>query len=80
MVYRLYAKLLTARLAVSEVKPVLTDKQTDRHSDNHTDRQTDRQTDKQTVVNYSKSRCACARGLITVMKIPRAIDISLIRE
>ena len=48
--------LLTVRLAVSEIKPVqsLTDRQTDRL----TDRQTDRN------VNYSNSRCACARGLI----------------
>ena len=51
--------LLTVRLAVSEIKPVqsLTDRQTDRL----TDRQTDRN------VNYSNSRCACARGLIMYM-------------
>ena len=39
--------LLTVRLAVSEIKPV----------QSLTDRQTDRN------VNYSNSRCACARGL-----------------
>ena len=44
--------LLTVRLAVSEIKPVQTDKQTDR--------QTDR------IVNYSNSRFACARGLIII--------------
>ena len=37
--------LLTVRLAVSEIKPVQTDRQTDR------------------IVNYSNSRCACARWL-----------------
>ena len=45
--------LLTVRLAVSEIKPV----------QSLTDRQTDRLTDRN--VNYSNSRCACARGLIT---------------
>ena len=44
--------LLTVRLAVSEIKPV----------QSLTDRQTDRLTDRN--VNYSNSRCACARGLI----------------
>ena len=43
---------LTVRLAVSEIKPV----------QSRTDRRTDRQTDR--IVNYSNSRCACARGLI----------------
>ena len=43
--------LLTVRLAVSEIKPV----------QSLTDRQTDGQTDR--IVNYSNSRCACARGL-----------------
>ena len=47
--------LLTVRLAVSKIKPVQS--QTDRRTDG-TDRQTDR------IVNYSNSRCACARGLI----------------
>ena len=48
--------LLTVRLAVSEIKPVQS--QTDRQTDGQTDRRTDRN------VNYSNSRCACARGLI----------------
>ena len=43
------------RLAVSEIKPVQTDKQTDG------------QTDK--IVNYSNSRCACARGLTTTLPL-----------
>ena len=43
--------LLTVRLAVSEIKPV----------QSLTDGQTDGQTDR--IVNYSNSRCACARGL-----------------
>ena len=43
---------LTVRLAVSEIKPV----------QSLTDRRTDRLTDR--IVNYSNSRCACARGLI----------------
>ena len=46
--------LLTVRLAVSEIKPV----------QSLTDGQTDRQTDR--IVNYSNSRCACARGLMTL--------------
>ena len=41
--------LLTVRLAVSEIKPV----------QSLTDGQTDGQ------INYSNSRCACTRGLIT---------------
>ena len=47
--------LLTVRLAVSEIKPVQI----------LTDRQTDRLTDR--IVNYSNSRCACARGLIIML-------------
>ena len=47
--------LLTVRLAVSEIKPV----------QSLTDRRTDGQTDRN--VNYSNSRCACARGLIILM-------------
>ena len=43
--------LLTVRLAVSEIKPV----------QSLTARRTDGQTDR--IVNYSNSRCACARGL-----------------
>ena len=46
--------LLTVRLAVSEIKPV----------QSLTDRQTDGRTDR--IVNYSNSRCACARGLIMI--------------
>ena len=52
--------LLTVRLAVSEIKPV----------QSLTDRQTDRQADR--IVNYSNSRCACARGLMT-MKVVHKI-------
>ena len=51
-VYRPYAKFAyhaTCRFRVSEIKPVQS--------------QTDGRTDR--IVNYSKSRCACARGLIT---------------
>ena len=53
--------LLTVRLAVSEIKPV----------QSLTDIRTDR------IVNYSNSRCACARGLI--MRL-RTIIISSIEE
>ena len=49
--------LLTVRLAVSEIKPV----------QSQTDRRTDRRTDR--IVNYSNSRCACARGLIMSFSI-----------
>ena len=49
--------LLTVRLAVSEIKPV----------QSLTDRQTDRLTDRN--VNYSNSRCACARGLMKGTKV-----------
>ena len=49
MVIVLTQSLLTVRLAVSEIK--------------HVQSQTDRQTDR--IANYSNSRCACARGLIS---------------
>ena len=49
--------LLTVRLAVSEIKPVQS--LTDRRTDGQTAVLTDR------IVNYSNSRCACARGLIS---------------
>ena len=39
--------LHTVRLAVSEITPVQTDKQTDGHTDRETDRQTDGQTDRE---------------------------------
>ena len=50
------------RLTVSEIKRVqsLTDRQTDGQTDGQTVR-TDR------IVNYSNSRCACARGLMKAL-------------
>ena len=53
--------LLTVRLAVSEIKPVQS--LTDRRTDGQTDRLTDRN------VNYSNSRCACARGLMSIVYV-----------
>ena len=55
MVYSPYGKF--AHRAVSEIKPV----------QSLTDGQTDRRTDR--IVNYSNSRCACARGLINYYAI-----------
>ena len=49
--------LLTVRLAISEIKPVQS--LTDRRTDGRTDR----------IVNYSNSRCACARGLMKGTKV-----------
>ena len=56
--------LLTVRLAVSEIKPV----------QSLTDRRTDGQTDRN--VNYSNSRCACARGLIIAKHCVAIIIVS----
>ena len=45
-----------------------TNRQTDKQTDGQTDRETDRQTDTDKIVNYSNSRCACTRGLISINK------------
>ena len=61
--------LLTMRLAVSEIKPVQSQTYRVRRTDGRTDRQTDR------IVNYSNSRCACARGLNTSIITRRMLSI-----